>query len=161
MLLDVLSNILRSHLRFPSTLSDQHPELDSFGLRSPVVYTSSPFWLERPWVNLRELRNGAKERDVDNESKPAAAGGIVLSIEFPIERRTGIGIMDVCFPLGISLAACKRESGSGSSQRAGRLDLRGMGPSRLSRSKLRCSGDFLNWMLRDSIQGLRLQKCSL
>lgn len=98
---------------------------------------------------------------ITRASPPQQAAIIALSIELPIERLTWIGIMDVCFPLGISLAACKRESGSGSSQRAGRLDLRGVGPSRLSRSKLRCSGDFLNWMLRDSIQGLRLLKCSL
>ena len=147
--------------RSPSTLSDPHPELDASGLRSPVEPDLNPRRLKRAWVNLRELRNGAKERDVDNESKPAAAGSIALSIEFPIERRTWIGIMDVCFPLGISLAACKRESGSGSSQRAGPLDLRCMGSSRLSRSSLRCSGDFLTWMLRDSIQGLRLLKCTL
>ena len=155
MILDASSNIFRSRIPIRLTLSDQHPELDSSGLRSPAVHDSSPFRLERPWANLRELRNGAKEWDVDNESKPAAPGGIALSIESPIERRTWIGIMDVCFPLGISLAACKRESGSGSSQRAGPLDLRCMGPSRLSRSSLRCSGDFLTWMLRHSIQGPR------
>ena len=113
MILDASSNIFRSRIPIRLTLSDQHPELDSSGLRSPAVHDSSPFRLERPWANLRELRNGAKEWDVDNESKPAAPGGIALSIESPIERRTWIGIMDVCFPLGISLAACKTREWKG------------------------------------------------